>query len=223
MAKVHDSITDDLRAFITAQHMFFVASAPLSADGHVNLSPKGLDCLRILSPQQVGYLDVTGSGNETSAHLLENGRITLMFCAFEGSPNIVRLYGTGRVILPSSLEWEATASHFTLFTGTRQIIVVDVERVQTSCGFAVPLYEYVEQRETLIKWAEVKEEQGALEAYQQQKNLISIDALPTPLSVKQYSLDDLLAQATPENRHAEWDWGTAANSDDTHPQVKPNS
>jgi len=182
MAKVHEFITDDLRAFINAQHMFFVASAPLSGSGHVNVSPKGLDCLRILSPTQAAYLDLTGSGNETSAHLQENGRITLMFCAFDGSPNILRLYGTGRTVLPSSAEWSSIAQQFVLHSGVRQIIVVDVTRVQTSCGYAVPLYEFVDQRDTLIRWADAKGEDG-IAAYQQQKNLCSLDGLPTALAV----------------------------------------
>ncbi|WP_066382635.1 MULTISPECIES: pyridoxamine 5'-phosphate oxidase family protein [unclassified Anabaena] len=180
MAKVFDCITEQLQEFIAAQHLFFVASAPLSPDGHVNLSPKGLDCFRLLSPHQVAYLDLTGSGNETSAHLEENGRITLMFCAFEEPPCILRLYGRGKTILPTSPDWNDLYSLFHQIPGTRQIILVDVERVQTSCGFAVPLYEYQGQRQTLINWAEKKGEQG-IKDYQQQKNTVSIDGLPTPL------------------------------------------
>lgn len=181
MAKVFDSITQQLQDFIAAQQIFFVASAPLSPDGHVNLSPKGLDCFRIISPQQVAYLDLTGSGNETSAHLAENGRITLMFCAFVEPPCILRLYGKGQTILPNSPDWNSIYSLFTPIPGTRQIIVVDVERVQTSCGFGVPLYEYKGQRQVLVDWADKKGEQG-IEDYQQQKNLVSIDGLATPLS-----------------------------------------
>jgi hypothetical protein len=156
MGKVVESINETLQTFIEAQHIFFVASAPLDPAGHVNLSPKGLDCLRVLSPHRVAYLDLTGSGNETSAHLLENGRITFMFCAFDGPPNIVRLYGQGRVILPDSPEWPELSALFPPYPGTRQIVVADIDRVQTSCGYAVPLYEFVDDRETLIKWAEVK-------------------------------------------------------------------
>lgn len=108
MLKVYDAITDPLRGFIAAQHMFFVATAPLSADGHVNMSPKGLDTFRVLTPNRVAYLDLTGSGNETSAHLRENGRITFMFCAFSGAPNILRLYGIGETALPGSVtRWSA--------------------------------------------------------------------------------------------------------------------
>jgi hypothetical protein len=181
MAKVFDCITEQLQNFIAAQHLFFVGSAPLSPDGHVNLSPKGLDCLRLLSPHQVAYLDLTGSGNETSAHLEENGRITLMFCAFQEPPSILRLYGRGKTILPTSPDWHDLYSLFPQIPGTRQIILVDVERVQTSCGFGVPLYEYKGQRQTLVNWADKKGEQG-IKDYQQQKNVVSIDGLPTSLS-----------------------------------------
>src|SRR5258706_15483769 len=183
MAKFYDFINADLQKFITEQHIFFVASAPLSADGHVNLSPKGLDCIRIFSPNQVAYLDMTGSGNETSAHLLENGRITLMFCAFTGAPNILRLYGTGRTVLRDTAEWDQLAPQFTEYYGARQIIVVDVVKVQTSCGYAVPLYEYVDERDTLIKWANTKGDEG-LENYRREKNSQSIDCLPTALGVE---------------------------------------
>jgi hypothetical protein len=181
MAKLYESITDDLAAFIRAQPLFFVASAPLDGEGHVNVSPKGLDCLRILSPSRVAYLDLTGSGNETSAHLEENGRITFMFCAFSGPPRILRLYGQGQVVLPQTDAWETYAPLFEHYPGTRQIIVADITRVQTSCGFAVPLMDYVGQRDTLIRWAEAKGEAG-LAAYHQEKNMTSIDGRPTPLS-----------------------------------------
>ncbi|MBW4684147.1 MAG: pyridoxamine 5'-phosphate oxidase family protein [Komarekiella atlantica HA4396-MV6] len=181
MAKFFDCITEELQEFITAQHLFFVGSAPLSPTGHINLSPKGLDCFRILSPNQVAYLDLTGSGNETSAHLQENGRITLMFCAFKEPPCILRLYGQGRTILSSSPDWNALYSLFSPLPGTRQIIVVDIKKVQTSCGLGVPLYEYQGQRQTIVNWAIKKGEQGVRD-YQQQKNIVSIDGLSTPLS-----------------------------------------
>ncbi|MGG6295171.1 pyridoxamine 5'-phosphate oxidase family protein [Leptolyngbya sp. AN02str] len=180
MAKLFDHITDELRSFIAKQQMFFVATAPLSNAGHVNLSPKGLDSFRVLSPHRVAYLDLTGSGNETSAHLLENGRITLMFCAFSGSPLILRLYGQGEVILPNSAYWNDLASHFPPLAGARQIILVQVERVQTSCGMGVPMYESAEQRELLTDWATKKGKPG-LKEYHQLKNRVSIDGLPTPL------------------------------------------
>ena len=180
MAKLYDCITDDLAAFIQAQPLFFVATAPLGADGHVNLSPKGLDCLRVLSPQRVAYLDLTGSGNETSAHVTENGRITFMFCAFSGPPKILRLYGRGCAVLPESDTWAELSALFPSHPGARQIILADITRVQTSCGFAVPLMEYAGQRDTLIRWAAAQGDEG-LEDYRCEKNARSIDGLPAPL------------------------------------------
>jgi len=185
MGKVIDSITDELQAFIDAQHIFFVASAPLDAAGHINLSPKGMDSFRVLTPNRVAYLDLTGSGNETSAHLMENGRITIMFCAFDGPPNIVRLYGEGHAVVPESPEWPLLSQSFPQYPGMRQIIVAEVDRVQTSCGYAVPLYEYVSERDTLIRWAEAKGDEG-LNTYWDTKNVASIDALPTPLGVARH-------------------------------------
>src|SRR5258708_3435428 len=184
MAKVYDSINDDLKDFIGEQHVFFVATAPLEGAGHINLSPKGLDSFRILSPNRVAYLDLTASGNETSAHLHENGRITIMFCAFNGSARILRLYGNGRTILPTSAEWPELFAHFTERPGIRQIMLIDVTRVQTSCGFGIPLYEYVSARELLADWAETKGEDG-LETYKREKNACSVDGLPTPLGISQ--------------------------------------
>lgn len=181
MAKIHDSINDEFRQWIEQQHIFFVASAPLTADGHVNVSPKGHDCLRILDEHTVAYLDMTGSGNETSAHIAENGRITLMWCAFEGAPRILRLYGRGEVVLPDTERWTELTPLFEMLPGTRQIIVNHVEIVQTSCGFAVPFMEYQEDRPTLKKWAEAKGEDGICE-YHQEKNMQSLDGLPTPLA-----------------------------------------
>ena len=182
MAKLYEEITPALQTFIEAQPLFFVASAPLDTDGHVNMSPKGLDSLRVLSSHSVAYLDLTGSGNETSAHLQENGRITLMFCAFAGPPNILRLYGRGRTVLPHMPEWDELKPNFPDHPGARQIIVADISRVQTSCGFAVPLMKYEKQRDTLVRWADSKGEEGMI-AYRQEKNVCSIDALPTPIGV----------------------------------------
>jgi hypothetical protein len=178
MAKVHTEITPTIQEFIAQQHIFFVSSAPLTEDGHINLSPKGLDCFRVLSPHQVAYMDVIGSGNETSAHLLENGRITLMFCAFAGPPNILRLYGRGHIVLPGQPEWEALSPQFTLYPSTRQLIVADITRVQTSCGFGVPRYEYQDERDQHFRWMEAKGKDG-LAAYQEANNMISLDGLPT--------------------------------------------
>lgn len=180
MGKFFDRILDQHREFIAKQKMFFVSSAPLSAEGHINLSPKGKDCFRILSDTCVAYMDIIGSGNETSAHVLENGRITFMFCAFEGPPNILRLYGTGRTVLPGDKNWETMAKRFHLDLSIRQIIVADIHKVQTSCGFSVPLYEYKGERDHADKWALSKGTEG-LQAYKAEKNRISIDGLPTAL------------------------------------------
>lgn len=182
MAKFYESISEKLQEFIAAQHIFFVSSAPLSAEGHVNLSPKGQDCFRVLSPNRVAYMDLTGSGNETSAHLRENGRLTIMFCAFDGPPNIVRLFGTGHVVLPGDAEWEDLKALYSDIPGTRQIIVADIHKVQTSCGFAVPFMDFVAERDTLTKWAENRGEDG-LQAYWCEKNTTSLDGLPTPLGL----------------------------------------
>jgi hypothetical protein len=178
LGKMFDSLLPEHEAFIRRQHLFFVGSAPLSAEGHVNLSPKGYDALRILSPNEVAYLDLTGSGNETAAHLEENGRITVMFAAFEGQPLILRLYGKGQVILPGSVDWERLEGLFPKLSGARQIILVTVHGVQTSCGFGVPLYSYEGDRETLVKWAENKGDSG-LKEYRRQKNAVSLDGLPS--------------------------------------------
>lgn len=179
MGKFHESIQDQHKEFIEHQKMFFVATAPLASDGHINLSPKGLE-LRVLSPTRVAYLDIVGSGNETSAHLRENGRITFMFCAFDGPPNILRLYGRGYTVLPTDKDWSEFAEHFKPQPATRQIIVADIHKVQTSCGFSVPLYDYAGERDHAVKWAEKKGPDG-LEQYKQEKNRVSIDGLPTAL------------------------------------------
>jgi hypothetical protein len=182
MGRTHSSITPDLKGFIERQPLYFVATAPLDRAGHVNLSPKGLDSFRVLSPERVAYLDLTGSGNETSAHLHENGRITFMFCSFSGAPQILRLYGRGRVVLHGSKEWDELRQLFPEFPGVRQIVVAEIGRIQTSCGFGVPLMEFTGERETLAQWAEKKGEEG-LEKYRREKNAQSIDGLPTPLEV----------------------------------------
>ncbi len=184
MAKFHDSITDNIQKFIEQQHMFFVASAPLEADGHVNLSPKGLDAFRVLGANQVGYMDLISSGNETSAHIHQNGRVTIMMCSFEGNPNILRLYGQGHTVLPDTPEWDELSPHFTIYPSTRQLIVVDVTKIQTSCGFGVPLYEYVGERDIHFDWAKEKGDDG-LKQYRAEKNYVSLDGLPTPLGIKE--------------------------------------
>lgn len=183
MGKEYGQITDDHKSFIENQRLFFVSTAAFDPDSHINLSPKGFDCFRVLSPTRVSYLDIVGSGNETSAHLLENGRITFMFCAFDGPPKILRLYGKGYTVLPGDNEWDELFAHFKNLPATRQIIVADIFRVQTSCGFGVPLYEYTGERDHLIKWAEKKGPDG-LEEYKKEKNRTSMDGLPTPIAYK---------------------------------------
>jgi hypothetical protein len=178
VGKLFPSLLPEHEAFIRKQRIFFVGSA--TADSHINISPKGHDVLRIFSPTEVAYLDLTGSGNETSAHLQEDGRITFMFVAFEGAPNIMRLYGTGRVILPSMPEWEELIGHFDLLPGARQIIYATVDSVKTSCGYSVPFMSYSGERETLQKWAIQKGEEG-LADYREEKNAISMDGIVTPL------------------------------------------
>ncbi len=182
MARSYDGITTELQAFIEEQPVFFVATAPLSPDGHVNLSPKGLDSFRVLDPTRVAYLDLTGSGNETSAHLRENGRVTFLFCAFSGPPRILRLHGRGHTALPGSAGWSALAKHLPEIPGARQIIVADIERVSTSCGYGVPLMEYVGQRDTLPRWVRQMEKTGGLAGYRAAENVRSIDGLLTPLA-----------------------------------------
>jgi hypothetical protein len=188
--KVYAKITPKLSEFISRQHLFFVASAPLAADGHVNLSPKGLDSFCILSPLRVAYLDWVGSGNETSAHLHENGRITFMFCAFAGPPNILRLYGRGHTVLPGHAEWAELSQKFPLrdFTGVRQIIMADITRVQTSCGFGVPRYEYQGERDQLPRWVDTQGGREGIEAYIQENNRTSMDGLASELGADQQDI-----------------------------------
>ena len=181
MGQTYDAITPELRQFIERQKLFFVATAPSAAEAHINLSPKGLDAFRVLSERRVAYLDFTGCGNETSAHLEDNGRVTFMFCAFDAKPLIVRLYGRGRTVLPGGEGWDELSRAFDLNRpGVRQIIVADVERVGTSCGFGVPVYEYQRERVDLVRYAEKKGPDG-LEEYRQKKNRRSIDGLVTTL------------------------------------------
>lgn len=177
MGQVYDAIDDRVADFIRAQHVFFVATAPLGAGGHVNLSPKGLDTFAVLDRHTVAYLDLTGSGVETIAHLRENGRITICFAAFDGPPKIVRLYGRGSVIVREDPGFDAVAAHFPPHLGTRSVIRVAVERVADSCGYAVPEYAFVRDRRQLAQWAERKGPDG-IRAYRDEKNRTSIDGLP---------------------------------------------
>ncbi len=177
MGKLYEGIDESLAAFLNAQKLFFVATAPLSANGHINLSPKGLDSFRILGPRKVAYLDLTGSGIETLAHARENGRITLMFCAFEGPPKIVRIHGRARAIEPGMQGFDELAAVFPALPGLRSIIIVEAERISDSCGYGVPLYRFEGERSTLIDWA-VKKGPQAVRDYQLSKNRLSIDELP---------------------------------------------
>ena len=178
MAKFFDQLNDSHTAFIQQQKLFFTATAP--QNGRINLSPKGMDSFRILSPSKVAYLDLTGSGNETAAHIAENGRITLMFCSFTENPLILRLYGQGAVIAPGHSQWLNHLKAFQPIAGMRQIILLHIDSIQTSCGYAVPLYDYRGERDTLARWAEKKGEEG-IRQYWEDRNQTSIDGLPTHL------------------------------------------
>lgn len=178
MSKEHPEISERLADFILGQPVFFVGTAPAGGDGHVNVSPKGLaGSFAVLGPHEVAYLDLTGSGAETIAHLRDDGRICLMFCAFEGPPNIVRLHGRGEVLLPGSPGFDALNGRFADHPGRRAIIRVDVDRVSDSCGYAVPRMALEADREQLVKWARKKGPDG-LEEYRRVKNARSIDGLP---------------------------------------------
>jgi Pyridoxamine 5'-phosphate oxidase len=186
MAKFYPELDHKLAGFIHQQKIFFTASAP--TEGRINLSPKGIDSFRCLNSQQVAYLDLTGSGNESAAHIYQNGRMTVMFCSFTEEPLILRLYGKGEVVRPETARWEevwnlsknSAVGEFPDLPGKRQLIVVNIESVQTSCGFGVPLFELKQERQTLIDWAQKKGVDG-VKAYQTQKNHTSIDGLDTHL------------------------------------------
>ena len=176
MAKFNDRITSRIQKFMEAQKVFFVATAP--KNGRINLSPKGMDSFRIINKKSVQWLSVTGSGNETAAHLINDNRITIMFCAFEGAPNIVRIYGKAKEIKPSDTEWKSAITNFTELPGVRQIFDITIESVQTSCGMSIPFYDYIGERNQLNDWAEEKGEKE-IEQYWEDRNQTSIDGLPT--------------------------------------------
>jgi hypothetical protein len=178
MAKQFDSIDPKTEAFIEKQKMFFVATA--ASSGRINLSPKGLDSLKVISPNRVAWLNLTGSGNESAAHLLQINRMTIMFCSFDKNPLILRLYGEAKTLHEGDPEWDELSEHFPTYVGARQIFDLKVDLVQTSCGFGVPYYEFIGQRDTLDKWAEKKGKVGIKE-YWEEKNKISLDGLPTDL------------------------------------------
>jgi predicted pyridoxine 5'-phosphate oxidase superfamily flavin-nucleotide-binding protein len=178
MGKVHERIDGRLRSFIERQHVFFVATAPTDPHGRVNVSPKGIGgTFTVVDDHTVAYLDITASGAETIAHLRDNGRITLMFCAFDGPPNVVRLHGTGRVVTLYDDEYADWATRFDTVPGARAVVVVDVERISDSCGYGVPLYDHVGERDLLPRHMERKGDEGQAD-YRRKKNLTSIDGLP---------------------------------------------
>jgi predicted pyridoxine 5'-phosphate oxidase superfamily flavin-nucleotide-binding protein len=171
-------INPELQQFIARQKVFFVATAPNC--GRINISPKGMDTLRVVNPNRVIYLDITGSGNETAAHLLENGRITIMFCSFDRTAQIARLYGHGRTVQPADDQWDEYLAMFKPERGVRQIMEIEVESAMTSCGYGVPWAEELSERDTLRKYWDKRDEQ-TLKAYQDKENQQSIDGLPTGL------------------------------------------
>lgn len=177
MGRLYESLDERLTKFIERQHMFFVATAPGGAEGHVNLSPKGLDSFRVIDPHTVAYVDLVGSGAETIAHVRDNGRITLMFCAFDGPPNILRLYGEGEALEPGDEGFDALLGRFPKLQGVRAILRVRLTRISDSCGFGVPKYTFEGHRRQLDDFADRKGDDG-LRRYQLDNNLESIDGLP---------------------------------------------
>lgn len=177
MAKQIDRIDPKLGAWLEEQPVFFVATAPAAVDGHVNVSPKGMDTLRVLGEHEVAYQDLTGSGSETIAHLRDNGRIVLMACAFSGPPRIVRLHGRGEVVLPDEPAYATLDQRFPPHVGARAYIRVALTRISSSCGYGVPLMEVRGPRDVLDRWSEKKGPDG-LVAYRAERNATSIDGLP---------------------------------------------
>lgn len=178
MAKFYDHLNDKLTQFVKEQKIFFTGSA--AAEGRVNVSPKGTDTLRVLNEKQILWLNLTGSGNETAAHLKAVNRLTLMFCAFDGPPLILRIYGKAKTIHRQDAEWDEYYKHFNPDKGARNIFLLEIETVQTSCGFAVPLMDYKEDRDLLTKSMNKKTDEE-IQAYWKEKNSESIDGLPTGL------------------------------------------
>ncbi len=176
MAEQYPELSDELSKFILEQKVFFVATA--APDGRINLSPKGKDSLRVLGPNEILWMNLTGSGNETAAHLSEANRITMMWCAFEGPPQILRVYGSAKVFHPRDARWAEFSAQIPSTLGTRQYFLVTIDLVHTSCGYAVPFMDYVKDRPVLTKWAENKGEEGIAE-YWKEKNQLSLDGKPT--------------------------------------------
>ncbi len=177
MGKDYQEIDERMQNWIEQQHLFFVSTAPLSNDGLINCSPKGLDCLRVLGPRKIAYADTGGSGAETIAHLKENGRIVIMLCAFSGPPKIFRFYGHGISVEPHETEFEALSSSFSGLPAIRNFIVVEINRIRDSCGYGVPSYEYVGERESLANFYANKSEAEIVQ-YRIDRNEKSLDGLP---------------------------------------------
>tara|TARA_R110000772_G_scaffold32441_2_gene79405 strand:- start:661 stop:1224 length:564 start_codon:yes stop_codon:yes gene_type:complete len=187
MAEKFSELSPSLIKFIEGQHIYFVATA--RASGTVNLSPKGMDSLKVLSKKELLWLNYTGSGNETAAHILENPRMTIMFCSFERKPLILRLYGKAKAIHPRDKNWNKYLEFFPNTNGARQFYLLEINLVQTSCGFAVPFYDYKEERKALVDWAETKGDAG-IESYWLEKNQLSIDGFDTAIIGNQHSKAD---------------------------------
>lgn len=177
MGKEYTEIDERIQAWMARQHVFFVATSPTSADGHVNCSPKGLDALRVLGPRELAYVDTGGSGIETVAHLRDNGRITLMMCAFEGPPKIYRFYGRGSVVEPQDDGFDALLARFPAVPAARNVICIDIERIIDSCGYGVPLYEFSRQRDSLPNYF-AKQSDEDIWNYRRKRNSRSLDGLP---------------------------------------------
>ncbi|MFT7538704.1 MAG: hypothetical protein ACI9F2_000855 [Lysobacterales bacterium] len=182
MAKFYEALDDKLIKFIKAQKIFFVATA--AQETRINLSPKGMDSFHIINNKTLSFLNLTGSGNETAAHLIKDGRITVMMCSFDTAPLIFRIYGKGESIYPHDERWDKESSYFPEYAGTRQIIKIAIESIQTSCGYSIPFYEYKGERDTLVKWSEKKGPEG-VKNYWEDNNVTSIDGLPTEIFKQQ--------------------------------------
>ncbi len=176
MAKKFEKLHLDHKEFIENQHLYFVGSA--GAEGYVNVSPKGMDSLRILGSRRLIWLNLTGSGNETAAHVLENSRMTVMFCSFDKQPLILRVYGRAEVIYSNNEKWNKLLGHFPAYTSARQIFDLSVDLVQTSCGFGVPYYDFLGERDTLVKWANNRSRDD-IKDYWLEKNMVSLDGKKT--------------------------------------------
>ena len=179
MGDQFEALTDKHIDFISDQHLFFVGTA--AADGYVNVSPKGMDTFRVIDASRVVWLNLTGSGNETAAHVRQNNRMTVMFCSFDKRPKILRLYGTANVIHPRDPEWAGLIEQFPEYTGARQLFDLSLEFVLSSCGYAVPQFELVGERQTLTKWADNRGRDG-IEAYWKERNTQSLDKKPTGIT-----------------------------------------